>query len=184
MSDIEDYFNAQPKVWATQKQERFEHKVLLELLRGLEGKAGLASQLAKDAGDSFGCVWLGKRWPDFPMKLATHKAPKPVAVQLLLKRPDKLPIYRQICELRENYPEEQLGLLFASDGDGLPEMVIHTATHWVPDVKYWRIIIPHLPVLAEETQAHWVVDPLPGFISAFKDWSSWRLNEGTVGGTT
>ena len=172
MSDIDSYVAEQPKQWGTVKQDKFERRVLLELLKGLEDKPGRAKHLAGLVGEDFGMIWLMQSFPNFPLSLSTYKASKPVPTFTLLKRPDKLTIYRELCELRENYPDGEMGLIFASDGDGLPEMVIHTLTHWQPDPKYWRIVLPDVL-----NGAHMVVDPLQGFIETFKQYSSWRVDE-------
>lgn len=172
MSDIDAYIESQPKIWAAVKQDKFEQKVLLELLKGLEDKQGRAKHLAGMIGEKFGMIWLMQAFPSFPLSLATYKAPKPVQTFTLLKRPDKLSVYRELCELRENYPEQNVGLIFASDGDGLPEMVIHTMTHWRADPKHWRIILPDVL-----NGSPMYVDPLQGFIETFKDNCSWRVTE-------
>lgn len=172
MSDIDDFVKLQPKTWPAVKQEKFEQRALLALLRGLEDKAGRGKHLAGLLGERFGMVWLMQAFPNFPLRMATFKAPKPVQVQTLLKRPDNLSIYKELCELRENYPNEHLGLIFASDGDGLPEMVIHTHTDWAPCNEHWRLVLPN-----KVGNKPMVVDPLNGFVTIFKEYSSWRLDE-------
>ena len=172
MADIDEFIKLQPKCWTAVKQDKFEQRVLLDLLRGFEDKAGRAKHLAGLIGERFGMVWLNQAFPQFPLRLATFKAPKPVPTCTLLKRPDKLSIYRELCELRENYPTDNIGLIFASDGDGLPEMVIHTQTGWRPDSKYWRLILPDVL-----NDMYMVVDPLDGFIAIFKEYSTWRLTQ-------
>lgn len=176
MSDLDEFLNSQTKPWSVEKQENYEHKALLILLRGLEAKAGMAKRIMEIAGAHFGMVWLMNHCPEFPLRLATYKAHRAIQVQTLLKRPDTLSIYREMTELRDNYGDTHMGLIFASDGDGLPDLIIHTRSDWNADLSHWRIML-----VDDRLSGRWVVDPLEGFIETFKSYSSWRLSPELVG---
>ena len=186
MSDVDDYVAVQPRQWVVQKQDRFEQRVLLDLLRRLEDKPGLAKRLRFAVGDPFGCAWLANNCTDFPVRLSTFKASKPIATAVLLRNPQKLPIFRELTELADNYPDDHWALVFASDGDGLPEMVIHTRIDWDVEPGYWRIILPEAKMTLEgvdgEIHRRWIIDPLDGFAEALKANSGWRVDESLTGG--
>ena len=184
MSDIEAYLDVQPKQWAVQKQERFEHRGLRDLLRLLEEKPGIARRVMERAGEDFGCTWFATNFPTFPVKLSTYKTPKPIATSVLLRNPHKLPIFRELCELADNYPTDEWGLLFASDGDGLPEMVIHTRIDWDVPVGHWRITLPeskmYIPGSTGTIERKWIIDPLIGFAQCVRTYTKWRLTEADI----
>lgn len=186
MSDINAYLETKPKQWAAQKQERFEQRVLRDLLRHLEDKPGLAKHLIDEAGEAFGSAWFARNFPTFPVRLSTYKSGKPIAIQRLLKHPDRLPIFKELEELAANYPLDEWGLIFASDGDGLPEMVVHTRVDWDVPIDHWRLILPEASMWLNKgddiIKRKWVVDPLMGFAGGVLSYTNWRLTEGNLGG--
>jgi len=168
--EMETFLGLQKKSDFRQKQERFDQKALLILLRGLEEEAGLASRLQKLVGDEFGLAWFVQACPNFPVRLASYKSAKKVPFTALMKKPEKSRIYTEMEEARDSYPDGLVGVIFASVGDGMPEMVIHNCTeaYLCKEEPYWRVELP-----GDE----YVVDPLTGFVAMLKRAFDWRLSK-------
>lgn len=155
------------------KQLRFEQKVLLALLRKLEAKPGEAKHALDALGDEFNLGWLRSHYSDFPVDLMAYKLPKPVTLVELLKRPLKTSAYQQYLEAIDNFSEEaSLGLVFASDGDGLDELVMHNVDVVMPYSKSWSATLQQTDAIAG---SRLYLHPLDGFAQAVADRYSWRF---------
>ena len=167
MSDVDLFANKiSDKSYFRQKQERFEQRVLLKLLRGLEPEAGMAKRVRFSVGDDFDFVWLTRTFPMFPARLMSFKAPSTVSLTDLVKWPERTRVYKELDRAREDFEGEPVGVIFTSDGDGMQEMILHEMVNWRQDPSFWRIC------LAGDSM---VIDPLDGFIASFKLASDWRL---------
>lgn len=169
MSDLDLFTDTiQTKTYKREKQERFEQKVLLQLMRGLEGRIGLAAELRRDAGDDFDMIWFLRNYPSFPVKLMTYKAAKTILLSTLVKWPERTAIFKELTDARENYGDTDVGIVFASDGDQLSEMVLHTKYQWQrADAAAWRI----------QLKGDLVIEPLDGFIAGVTENSGWILTD-------
>jgi hypothetical protein len=159
----------QKKSYFRQKQERFEQRVLLKLLRAVEPVAGAAKSISRDAGDEFGLLWLMRIFPHFPINLITLKARSTVALTDLVKWPERTAVYKELERACDDYSgEDYVGIIFGSDGDGMQDMVLHDAILWSRSDKYWRVLLPG---------GKYILDSLDGFIDAFKENTDWRLED-------
>ena len=170
MTNDVDFFagNMQDKSYFRQKQERFEHKTVLKLLRGLEVAPGIARRVGMRAGEHFGVVWIMQNYPNFPLRLTTFKAPTTVQLIDLVKWPERTRAYKELDKTRDDFAGDPVGIIFTSDGDGMQEMVMHEHVEWRKADGYWRVQL---------VGDKFILDPLDGFIESFKLNSDWRLTE-------
>jgi len=168
-SDLDMFTNEiQKKSYKAEKQDRFEQKVLLQLLRGLECRPGLATRTKYRLEGEFGMIWLMKNYPDFPVRLMTYKSSTTMSLPTLVKWPERTMAYKELQKARENYNEDGVGIIFASDGDELPEMILHDMCEWkIAPEGAWRV----------EIKNGLIIEPLTGFIQSVIFNDGWTLEE-------
>jgi hypothetical protein len=141
-----------------EKQDRFEFRVLSALLRAFEPEPGWIRKLVDSARGEFNLVWFNDMYDNFPVKLATCKLGKTTHLVDILKRFEKLTLFKLLQEHADNYPEHPIGLVFASQGDKLPDLVVHNAERLYRARGHWRVLLP----------AGFALDPLEGFIASVR----------------
>jgi len=156
----------QTRSYARTKQIGFEQRALLILLRGLESVPGLATRFKTAIGSEFDLIWFSKNYQEFPVKLMSFKAAKAIPLTELVKRPEKTKVYKEFQNVLDNYGDTDVGIIFASDGDDMPELVMHDMAHWkmAPESK-WRI----------ELQGDLIIESLKDFIQSVRHNSGWQL---------
>ena len=166
-----DEFLALPGDTNKQRQDRFDQKVVGIILRHFEVRAGLTAGVERELGDQLGLSWLMNTYEDFPVRLIAYKA-KRLSVPQLMQKPLTTAIYRQFQEAEANYPGEPLGVVFAAEGDGLPEMVMHNCCHYTSLENQWRL---QLGVFDGTKENRVVVDPLKGFLEMISVYTQWKF---------
>lgn len=155
------------------RQARFESIVVGKLLRGFERVPGYASSLLSGIG-SITLDWFNTEFASFPIRLVSYKFSGTLTITSLLKRWERTQLGRIFEEARDNYSEDStisgFGVVFASHGDGMMELIAHTA-YLSQDSRFWRIELPAARIW--EHPLH--LDPLPGFIAAVKTQHDWSV---------
>jgi len=162
VSDIDMYMKeqrGQERAAPRKKQDRFEIRVLGQTLRALEPQPGWAKKLMYEVGDDLGFKWFNDRYEQCPLKLGTYKLKDTVGILAIMKRYNKTALCSEFEEMRSNYPDSNIGLVFDSVGNGLSELVIHNwRTEGLLTLLGWRLQIK------DETGGWLEVVPLKGFL--------------------
>jgi hypothetical protein len=151
--------NMETHDYNTLKQKRFELRIVERLLHQLERHPGYAKRLMLEAGDQLGMAWLMTTFPNFPVRLGTYKAPEGVDILKFIVKPVTSKIWRAFQELAADYPHQAIGLVFASQGDGVGDLLLRNINA-DRATDYWITTLPTL----EPT----CLEPLEGFIAKLK----------------
>jgi hypothetical protein len=146
------------------KQSRFEHRVVLKIMRAIFSGTEVAFQISQQTCKEMLMREFLENNQKFPVKLSTLKCRKLIPAFQLMKHWDKTVLLEELREVQSNYSEgEVIGLVFSSDGDGLEELVIHNYTSVPKDGAHWRLLLPD-----NEEFKGYVIDPLKGFLEVIR----------------
>lgn len=159
------------RAYVAAKQDRFDNRITKTLLDGLCNTAATAVGIRMEAADDFNLAWLMARFPSFPVMLMAYKHHRPFDVVTLLRDIGSTDLRRLLLDCRDNYPDQMIGVAFASEGDGLPDMVCHTLECGAASTgDTWCAVLPQVRHRGADIElpGRLYLQPLKGFINCIK----------------
>lgn len=121
---LDRFLRQQGDSWKQRKQKTFAHNVIHDLLMPFQTVVGQVRQLSAEAGEEgFTCSWFNDSFNRFPARLGCVTLAATVEFTDVILRFKKLTVGSQFEELRCNYPNDYVALVFAYHGDGMPRIV-------------------------------------------------------------
>jgi hypothetical protein len=140
------------------QQDRFEYRVACDILRAFEPQAGAAKAVINKLGDVtvFDVQKMG-----FPIHLVTVKLRKTLMLHDILKHLMKSGLKTHVEEAIDTFQLEPWAIIFASDGDALQDLVIHSDANLVMHMESWYAVLPEQSLF---------LTTLKGFLASARKW--------------
>jgi hypothetical protein len=112
------------------KQLHFEQKITRALLAAGGAASTVATNEHRKLRDEFGLNWFNTNHPNCPLAIESRKLREPVDLAALVRGDGrKTAHYRMHQELKQNWPDRPVGLVWDTHGDGISDLILHQDSH-------------------------------------------------------